>query len=137
MGETSVGIYHGRALQLAKAMKLCWADLSSYGAAAALLAVHSAISYNDALLIKLTGKRPRGRDHKQAVKAIIIACEKAAIPGDGIQHLDELVSAKTEVSYGEEEADNERVHILCLAAEQFYRWVEPLLKEAYDNDSQE
>jgi hypothetical protein len=129
MSEISVGVYHSRALQLAEAMKLCWADLSSYAAAAALLAVHSAISYNDALLIKLTGKRPRGRDHKQAVKTVIRACEKASIPGAGIQHLNKLVNAKTEVSYGEEEVDNERVHILCLAAEQFYGWVEPLLKD--------
>ena len=129
MDEISVSVYHGRALQLANAMKLCWADSSSYAAAAALLAVHSAISYNDALLIKLTGKRPRGRDHKQAVKAIITACDKAAIPRAGIQHLKELVDAKSEVSYGEEEADNERIHVLCLAAEQFYRWVEPLLKD--------
>ncbi|HME33139.1 MAG TPA: hypothetical protein VKG65_10335 [Terriglobales bacterium] len=80
-------------------------------------------------MIKLTGKRPRSRDHKQAVKAIIKACEKAAISGAGIQHLDELVNAKTEASYGEEEVDNERVHILCLTAEQFYGWVEPLLKD--------
>ena len=129
MAEISVGVYHGRALQLAKAMKLCWADLPSYAAAAALLAVHSAISYNDALLIKLTGKRPRGRDHKQAVRAIITACEKAAIPGDGIQHLKDLVKAKNEVSYEEVEVDNERVHKLCLLAEQFYGWVEPLLKD--------
>ena len=80
-------------------------------------------------MIKLTGKRPRGRDHKQAVRAIITACEKAAIPGDGIQHLKDLVKAKNEVSYEEVEVNNERVHILCLAAEQFYRWVEPLLKD--------
>lgn len=110
-------------------MKLCWSDLSSYSAAAALLAVHSAISYNDALLIKLTGRRPRGRDHKQAVRAIIRACEKAAIPADGIEHLRELVNAKAEVSYDEGEVNDERVHILCLAAEQFYGWVEPLLKD--------
>ncbi|HME33138.1 MAG TPA: hypothetical protein VKG65_10330 [Terriglobales bacterium] len=38
MSEISVGVYHSRALQLAEAMKLCWADLSSYAAAAALLA---------------------------------------------------------------------------------------------------
>lgn len=94
-----------------------------------MLTVHSAIPYNDALLIKLTGKRPRGRDHKQAVKTVIRACEKASIPGAGIQHLKQLVNAKTEVSYGEAEVDNERVHILCLAAEQFYGWVEPLLKD--------
>jgi|ERR1019366_2999216 hypothetical protein len=129
MAEISVGVYRSRALQLAKAMNLCWSDLSSYAAAAALLAVHSAISYNDALLIKLTGRRPRSRDHKQAVKAIIRACEKAEIPRAGIQHLDQLVNAKTEVSYGEKEVDDERVRILCVAAEQFYRWVEPLLKD--------
>ncbi len=129
MNEISVGVYHSRALQLAKAMKVCWADLSSYAAAAALLAVHSSISYNDALLVKLTGKRPRGRNHKQAVEAIKEACNKAAILGDGIDDLKKLVDEKNRVSYGEEEVDNERVHKLCLLAEQFYGWVEPLLKD--------
>jgi hypothetical protein len=43
--------------------------------------------------------------------------------------LKDLVKAKNEVSYEEVEVNNERVHILCLAAEQFYRWVEPLLKD--------
>lgn len=91
--------------------------------------MHSAISYNDALLIKLRGRRPRRRDHKQAVKAIGKVCDKVGIPKDGIQHLDKLVNAKSDVSYGEKEVDNERVAALCLAAEQFHAWAEPFLKD--------
>jgi len=129
MDEIRISVYHGRALQLADAMKLCRDDLTAYAAAAALLAVHSAISYNDALLVKLSGQRPRGRDHKQAVRAIVKVCNTTGIPKDGIQHLDKLLNAKSDVSYGETEVDNERVAALCLAAEQFHAWAEPLLRD--------
>jgi hypothetical protein len=127
MPEISVGIYHGRALQLANAMKLCRDDLPSYAWAAALLAIHSAISYCDAVLLKLNGQRSRSQDHEQAVTAVTRACKKRKILTDGIKHLDKLVSAKTDISYGDEQIDNQRVQVLCLAAERFQTWAERLL----------
>ena len=63
MGEISVGVYHGRALQLADAMELCHDDVRGYSATVSLFAVHCAISYNDAIQIKLTGRRTKSRDH--------------------------------------------------------------------------
>jgi hypothetical protein len=127
MAEISVELYHGRALQLANAMKLCRDDLPSYAWAAALLAIHSAISYCDAVLIKLDGRRSHSQDHGQAVAAVIKACKKRKIQAEGIRHLDKLVGAKTNISYGDEQVGRETVEVLCLAAERFQAWAERLL----------
>ena len=75
-------------------MKLCQDDLSAYASAAALLAVHSAISYSDALLIGLGGTRPRGENHREAVTALRRACTGAKIDHQGITHFQK--SAKRE-----------------------------------------
>jgi hypothetical protein len=128
MDEISVSVHHDRALQLANAMELCHDGLAAYASAVALLAVYSAISYNDAVLIKLTGQRSRSQDHKKAVAAITKACKKGLIRTDGIKHLDKLVGAKTDVSYGDKDVDGQMVEALYVAAERFQAWAERLLK---------
>jgi hypothetical protein len=128
MDEISVVVYHGRALQLADAMKLCHDDMVAYAAAVGLLAVHSAISFSDAVLISLTGKRPHTQDHKQALAAITKACRKANIRTNGVKHLVKLVGAKTDVSYGEKAVDDERIEFLFVSAGRFQAWAERLLK---------
>ena len=101
MIDASFTVYHHRARQLASAMKLCQDGMSAYASAAALLAVHSAISYSDALLIGLGGTRPRGENHREAITALKRACTGAKIESQGITHLQKLLSAKTDISYGE------------------------------------
>ncbi len=128
MGPGNRGAYHRRATQLADAMKLCQDDLSAYASAAALLAVHSAISYNDALLIELGGRRPSGENHLEAITALKRACAKARIDHLGVTHLTKLLSAKTEVAYGEAAVGNEKTSALCSAAERFQRWAERILQ---------
>ena len=109
-------------------MKLCQDDLSAYASAAALLAVHSAISYSDALLIGLGSKRPRGEDHQEAIAALKRACSGARIQRQGIAHLQKLLGAKTDDSNGEKQVDNERIEALCIAAERFQVWAERILQ---------
>lgn len=125
MSQLSLSVYHGRALQLANAMELCHDGMDAYASAVALLAVHSAISFGDAVLISLTGRR--ARVHRQAVTAITAACKKARIQADGIKHLSSLVSAKTDVSYGDKDVDKEKAEILYVAAERFQAWAEQVL----------
>jgi hypothetical protein len=130
MVETRFTVYYRRATQLAGAMKLCLCqdDLSAYASAAALLAVHSAISYSDAILIGLGGARPRGNNHQEAVTALKRACSGAKIDHRGITHLQRLVSAKTDISYGEKSVDEERITSLCTSAERFEAGAERILK---------
>jgi len=129
MVEASFTVYHRRATQLADAMKLCRDDLSAYASAAALLAIHSAISYSDAVLIGLGGTRPRGENHREAVTALRRACTRAKIDQHGITHYQKLVSTKTDISYGEKRVDDERVEALCITAERFRVWAERILQK--------
>ena len=128
MDEIRVRVHHGRALQLADAMNLCHDGMETYASAVALLAVHSAISFSDAVLIRLTGQRSKATNHKKAVEAIEKACRKAKIQTDGIKHLQELVSWKTDVSYGDKQVDERTVQFLYVAAGRFQAWAEHLLK---------
>jgi hypothetical protein len=129
MGEASFTVYYHRATQLADAMKLCRDDLPAYASAAALLAVHSAISYSDAILIGLGGRRPRGESHREAVTALRRACTRAKLDQHGITHYQKLVSTKTDISYGEKQVEDERVEALCITAERFRVWAERILQK--------
>jgi hypothetical protein len=128
MVDALFAVYHRRAIQLASAMQLCQDDLAAYASAAALLAVHSAISYSDAVLIGLGGRRPRNENHQEAVRALRRACGKAKVDHEGISHLQRLVGAKTDISYGDRPVDNERTTALCIAAERFQVWAERILQ---------
>jgi hypothetical protein len=109
-------------------MMLCQDDLSTFASAAALLAVHSAISYSDALSVGLSGARPRGENHREAITALKRACTGAKVNHDGIAHLQRLLGAKSDVAYGEKQIDSERVTALCIAAERFQVWAERILR---------
>lgn len=98
MGEVGVRVYHDRGSQLAKAMRVCRYNRPAYPSAAALLAVHGAIAYNDAVQIKLTGDHLRTKDHGQAIAAIKRACGTAKIEPHGVAQLRKLLSMKTDNS---------------------------------------
>jgi hypothetical protein len=127
MVEVRFSVYYRRATQLADAMKLCQDDLAAYASAAALLAVHSAISYSDAVLIGLGGARPPGENHRKAITALKRACTGAKVDHRGITHLDRLLNAKTDISYGDKQVDDEEVPKLCVHAGQFRVWAERIL----------
>ncbi len=123
-----LSIFYNRANQLADAMRLCQDDLVAYGAAAALLAVHSAISYCDAVLIGLVGARSKDESHHRVIGMLRRACNTASIDTKGITHLQRLIGAKTDISYGDRPVDNDKTLALCAAAERFQAWAEQVLK---------
>lgn len=129
MVEASFTVYYRRATQLSDAMKLCRYDLPAYASAAVLLAVHTAISYSDALLIRLGNTRPRGENHREAIPALKRACTRAMIDQQGIGHFQRLLSVKTDVSYGEKQVEDEKVEALCITAERFQVWAERILQQ--------
>jgi hypothetical protein len=109
-------------------MQLCQDDMSAYASAAGLLAVHCAISYNDAVLIGLGGTRPRGENHREAIAALKRACTKAKIEQQGIAQLQKLLNAKTDISYGDKQVDDQQTTALCNAAKRFETWAERVLQ---------
>jgi len=128
MDQISIGVYQSRAVELASAMKLCSVVDASYPSAVALLAVHSAIAFQDAVQVKLTGHRSQTQDHMQAVRDITKACTIKRVDRAGIKHLQRLVTAKTDVAYGDRQVTREQAETLRVFAERFQTWAEGLLR---------
>lgn len=104
-------------------MRLTADDVTAYGASVALLAVHSSISLNDAIMVGTTGKRSKSEDHRRAAVELEKLCKTVNVKDKkGIQHLIWLLSRKTDVAYGTERLDS----VLLLAArdraERFQVW---------------
>jgi hypothetical protein len=82
-------------------MRLLADDLLSYAEAVALLAIHSAISLNDAVQVAVTGGRSKYEDHKRTTVDLEHICKRYGVPLKGVQHLRWLLSNKTEISYAD------------------------------------
>ncbi len=124
MADNSVFLH--RAKQLESARDLVAGD-ADYGSAAALLAVHTAIALNDALLLKLTGRRPRLSDHAKAADQTKAACSERKLGHGGVAHLQTLLSKKTLISYGDEITSPELAASLGVASSRFQEWAYSIL----------
>jgi len=91
--------HQAQAEELLSAMKLLMDDVVSYKSAVALLAVHSAIAYNDAVLERLGAGASRNQDHADGHRKTKVACSKNKIDSAGLQHLERLIGNKTAYSY--------------------------------------
>ena len=109
-------------------MRLCRED-SAYAAATALLAVHSAIAYNDALQAKLVGKVKQGKNHVATVAETRKACKQARLPDQGLRHLQKLIGFKSDISYGDRNVETQLSQELSIDAERFESWALRLLKD--------
>jgi len=99
-----------------------------YLAAAALLAVHCAISFNDAVLVKLNGAAFRGQNHRQAAEITKRVCAAQNKDDRGLKQLFELVDSKNKVSYQDQLISRLTVEKYCTAAERFESWAEKIVK---------
>ncbi len=72
--------YIEKADHFLQAMKLAALELAPYRTGIALLAVHSAISLNDAIAAGVTGKSGKHQDHLAAVRALEAITKKTPHP---------------------------------------------------------
>jgi hypothetical protein len=100
-----------------------------YSSALALVSIHCAIALNDALLVKLTGKHHMATNHLVAARRTKKQCTSKNISAVGIRHLEDLLRAKTRVSYSGERTTFETANRLAVASERFEAWVRPLMKQ--------
>jgi len=105
------------------------------GNAAALLAVHSAISFSDAIRMHFTGQRGRGDDHSEAATALRNLCLARHADASGIKHLSWLLGKKTLIAYGDDRLDP-TAHLCAafLSAERFAAWVHRTFPEVTRKD---
>ncbi len=103
-------------------------DAERYHNSVALLAIHSAISYSDALRTGLGDERLANDDHDQAADSLrrLLQARKTEL-GNGLTHPQYLLGRKSGVAYGNERlSDNERK--LILGAERFSAWANDMGK---------
>ena len=116
-----VTTHQAQAEELLSAMNLLMDDVASYKSAVALLAVHSAIAYNDAVLKRLTGSTYKGQDHSKATRKTKAACGKKRIDASGVQHVEKLVAKKTLYSYSGI-VDSSSTQDAAMKATRFANW---------------
>jgi hypothetical protein len=122
--------YIEKADHFLQAMKLAALDLAPYRTGIALLAVHSAISLNDAITSGLTGKSGKHQDHLAAVKGLESISNKHHIQNlNGIGHFRWLLAEKTRIAYGRVRLDDAFVRMSIDRAERFHSWAYNYFKE--------
>ena len=121
-------VFVARARQLRTARELIEEEVA-FAAATALLAVHSGITLNDALLTVWRGKPLKGEDHRQAVRATKALCKARNLAPAGVKHLDALVRCKSAISYGDTVVTHEKAEALAQAAKRFEAWTFKNCKE--------
>lgn len=76
--------------------------MEAYDAAVGLLAVHGAISLNDAIQVAVSGSRSKYTNHAQTIADLKRICRlNRIVSTGGVVHLTWLLSHKTAMSYGD------------------------------------
>jgi hypothetical protein len=111
-------------------MRLLGDDAAAYGYSTALLAIHGAISYCDALRLGLGDDKIASDDHSKASEALkqLLTARKYEKLG-GVERLSRLLGSKSDVAYGREVIQTPKLQSLILQAERFIAWAETAGKE--------
>jgi hypothetical protein len=125
MPAIEVQHFLGRARDFLDGMKLLSDDLTEYRYSSALLAIHSAISYCDALRSGLGGVKLSLDNHLSAVGELrtLLADRKYDKP-QGADRLERLLSKKSKIAYAADEATKNEIDDIVLQAERFALWAE-------------
>jgi len=115
--------YIGRAADFYAGMDLTREE-NAYRSSSALLAIHSAISYSDALRTGLGDEKLYADDHRKALGALQQLLRARSLEDEtGFAHFEYLVSMKSFVCYGDKRLDAKRLMLIALRAERFANWV--------------
>jgi hypothetical protein len=140
MPVVQVEHYLQRAADFFYGMRLMCGD-DSYRNSSALLAIHSAVSYSDALRVGLGEQKRSADDHSKAVDALQnILPSKQVSDQSGFGHLRFLISNKSRVAYGSQTLTAKELEMLLTKAERFASWANTLARrlkiEGWTHDDQ-
>jgi len=122
--------YIEKADHFLQGMKLLGEDAGSYRSGIGLLAVHSAISLTDAIMIGCTGRRGKYQDHLQSARALEELCRSSRVRDrKGVQHLHWLLSQKNVIAYEHRRLDDNSIRMAMDRAEKFSAWAYNCFKE--------
>jgi hypothetical protein len=131
VGKDKLAVYRARAEEFWSAMEhLGEYDVEKFAAAVALLAVHCAISYADALFVDLKAQRCDEQNHSDAIAELLKLCASRKMDDSGVAHFRWLVSRKNDVAYLEKRLDINQVKLARVKAGRFAIWVQKHLRAA-------
>ena len=120
--------YHaiGRALvETARALDLI--GEAKYGNGMAIIAVHAAIAYTDALTVTYREVKSTDGDHVRAAEVLAHALGQRA-EASHVRRLKRVLAAKSEASYGGSYYTLEEGRALLLDVEKYVSWAEEMLE---------
>jgi hypothetical protein len=96
-------LYRDRARDFLDGMKFLQEDLDAFGYSSALLGIHGAISYADALRIGMGSKKVSSDDHSSATLELKSLLDSRRFEKQqGVKHLKLLLARKSRISYAAE-----------------------------------
>jgi len=111
-------------------MRLLADDFGAYRTSIGLLAIHSAISLNDAILAGVTGQSGKSEDHSSAARELERICGELKVEKmPGVRHFSLLLSRKSDIAYGDQRIDDNDVKTVIDRAERFANWAYTHFKE--------
>lgn len=130
MMAAQVQHYVCRARDFYNGMRLLQEDLTEYKLSSALLGIHSAISYSDALRLGLGCTDISADDHRAAASDLRSRLTSRRMEKtQGASHLEKLLSQKSRIAYSADEARESEVEDIVKRAERFASWAEETARQ--------
>jgi hypothetical protein len=125
MNAVEVQHYLGRARDFKKGMEFLKDDLAEFKSSSALLGIHSAISYCDALRTGMGCVDVSSEDHGSAVKDLkLLLASRNFNNRQGADRLGKILSRKSRIAYASDAVRKEEVEEILKQAERFAFWAE-------------
>ncbi len=128
MQEALVQHYLNRAVDLFDAMILLQDD-QAFRNSSALLAIHSAISYSDALRAGLGDEKLAADGHDKAADTLQALVARYPQHRSGVSHLRFLLSKKNVVAYSAKRMEHSDYESLFTRAGRFAKWADATARE--------
>jgi hypothetical protein len=125
MIAVQVQCYLNRARDFLKGMELLQDDMGEFRYSSALLGIHGAISYCDALRIGLGSGKVSSDDHRQAAVELksLLAARKFE-KQQGTNRLEKLLGKKSRIAYARDAAGEVEINEIVVQAQRFAAWAE-------------
>jgi hypothetical protein len=130
MAAVEVQHFLGRARDFLKGMEFLQDDLAEYRYSSALLGIHGALSYCDALRIGLGSDSLSSDDHQSAARDLkSLLVERKFEKHQGTDRLVKLLGKKSKIAYSGDTASEGEIKDIVLQARRFAFWAEAVGKE--------
>lgn len=125
MAALQVQHYLSRARDFLEGMNLLKDDLTEFRFSSALLGIHCALSYCDALRIGLGSTKVSSDDHLSAARDLkTLLASRRFEKLQGADRLEKLLSKKSRIAYSQDTASEAEIKLIHQNTERFAAWAE-------------